>query len=111
MLTTHKKLRLLDALLEYYPDEIITGYLVDAQISCNTVVGKAYKALGYGEGELLRSGEIREVVQYENRWLIKTLDQDCFLIVNFSSGGRQALMHLIDLFQTARLLHSRWCLQ
>lgn len=106
MLTTHKKLLLLDALLEYYPDEIITGYLVDARVSCNTVVGHAYKALGYGEGELLRSGEIRWVVQYEKRWLIRTREYDCLVIVNFAPGGRQALMHLIDLYQTAKLAQS-----
>lgn len=111
MLTTRKKLLLLDALLESYPDEVITGYLVDAQISCNTVLGRVFKAFGYGEGELLRSGEIREVIEYEHRWLIKTQDHDCLAIVNFAPGGRQSLMHLIDLYQTARLLHSRWCLQ
>ena len=111
MLTTHKRLMLLNALLEEYPDEVITGYLVDTRVSCNSVVGHVFKAWGYANGELLVSGAIKAVVQYENRWLIKTLDRDCFLIVNFASGGRQALMHLIDLYQTARLLHSQWCLQ
>lgn len=111
MLTTHKKLLLLNALLELYPDEVITGYLVDAQISCNTVVGRAYKAFGYGEGELLCSGEIREVIEYEHRWLIKTREHDCLVIVNFARGGRQSLLYLIDLFETARLAQSHWCLQ
>lgn len=111
MLTTHKRLLLLDALLESYPEEVITGYLVDAKVTCNTVVGRAYKALGYGEGELFFSGEIREVIEYEHRWLIKTREHDCLVIVNFAPGGRQSLMHLIDLYQTARLLRSRWYLQ
>lgn len=111
MLTTRKKLLLLDALLESYPDEVITGYLVDARVSCNTVVGRAYKSLGYGEGELLRSGEIREVIQYQHRWLIRARGHDCLVIVNFAPGGRQALMHLIDLYQTARLAQSSRLLQ
>lgn len=111
MLTTHKRLMLLSALLEDYPDEVVTGYLVDAQISCNTVVGRAYKVFGYGEGELLRSGEIREVIEYEHRWLIKTWEHDCLVIVNFARGGRQSLLYLIDLFETARLAQSHWCLQ
>lgn len=106
MLTTHKKLLLLEALLESYPDEVITGYLVDAQISCNTVVGRVYKALGYGEGELFCSGEIREVIQYQQRWLIKARGYDSLIIVNFAPGGRQSLMHLIDLYETARLAQS-----
>lgn len=111
MLTMHKRLMLLDALLECYPDEIITGYLVDARVSCNTVVGHAYKALGYREGEFLHSGEIREVIQYQHRWLIRARGYDCLVIVNFAPGGRQALMHLIDLYQTAKIAQSSRLLQ
>lgn len=102
--------RLLEALLESYPDEVITGFLVNAYVSCNCVIGNAYKAWGYPEHALLTSGEISEVMQYEHRWLIKTREHDCLVIVNFMRGGRQSLLHLIDLFEGARLAHSQWCL-
>src|SRR3990167_952444 len=101
---------LLEALLESYPNEVITGFLVDAYVSCSGVIGNAYKAWSYPEHALLTSGEISEVVQYEHRWLIKTRENDCLVIVNFARGGRQSLLHLIDLFQTARLTHSDWCI-
>lgn len=38
---------LLGALLESYPDEFISGYLVDAYITGTTVTGRAYKTSGY----------------------------------------------------------------
>lgn len=101
---------LLEALLESYPDEIVTGFLVNAYVSCNRVIGNAYKVWSHPEHALLTSGEISEVMQYEHRWLIKTREHDCLVIVNFAPGGRQSLLHLIDLFQTARLAHSRWCI-
>lgn len=103
---------LLGAMLELYPDEVIAGYLVDAYITCNTVTGHAYKAWGYSNGELLISGEITEAMRNGHRWLIKTHYHETFLIVNFHAhGGRQSLLHMIDLFETARLVQSRWCLQ
>jgi len=42
---------------------------------------------------------------------IHTVDFDCFVIVNFAPGGLQSLRHLIDLYETARMVQSRWCLQ
>ncbi|MCQ4348881.1 hypothetical protein NGA35_15905 [Pseudomonas stutzeri] len=70
-----------------------------------------WESRGYGEGELLRSGEIREVIQYQHRWLIRARGHDGLVIVNFAPGGRQALMHLIDLYQTAKLAQSSRLLQ
>ncbi len=102
---------LLEALLEHYPDEIITGYLVNAHVSFNCVQGHAYKVRRYPEHAVLTSGEITHVVRYSTRWLIHTKDFDCFVIVNFAPGGLQSLRHLIDLYETARMVHSRWCLQ
>lgn len=109
MLTLSQKARLADALLESYPDEFITGYVMDARIAVGCLVGAAYKAWGYAQGDRLISGAITEIMQYERRWLIKTREHDCLVVVNFARGGRQALLHLVDLFQTARLSHSRWC--
>lgn len=57
------------------------------------------------------SGEISHVVRDGARWLIHTEDFDCFVIVNFAPGGLQSLRHLIDLYETARMVQSRWCLQ
>lgn len=56
-------------------------------------------------------GEISHVVRDGARWLIHTEDFDCFVIVNFAPGGLQSLRHLIDLYETARMVQSRWCLQ
>ncbi|MNZ95033.1 hypothetical protein D3C78_1141600 [compost metagenome] len=112
MLTLHKKLMLLDALLESYPDECISGYLLDVRISCGCVQGLIYKAWYFRNGELITSGEIHEIVDYGNRFLIRTVDSQTFVIVSFHPrGGRKSLQHLIQLYQAAQLVHSRWCLQ
>ncbi len=110
MLTLSQKARLADALLEHYPDELITGYVTDARIAAGCLVGFAYKAWGYALGESMISGAITEIMQYDRRWLIKTREHDCLVVVNFARGGRQALLHLVDLFQTARLAQSGWCI-
>ena len=110
MLTLSQKARLADALLESYPDEFITGYVMDARIAAGCLVGAAYKAWGYAQGDRLISGAITEIMQYDRRWLIKTREHDCLVVVNFARGGRQALLHLVDLFQTARLAQSGWCI-
>ncbi len=108
MLTLVKKAKLADALLDDYP-EVITGYVVDAKVVSGCLVGVAYKAWGYAAGEKLISGSITQIIEYGPRWLIKTGDQDCLVVVNFSRGGRQSLLHLINLFVTARVvpLHGR----
>jgi hypothetical protein len=108
MLTLSQKARLADALLENYPDELITGYVMDARIAAGCLTGNAYKAWGYALGEPIVSGAITEIIQCERRWLIKTREYDCWVIVSFARRGRQSLLHLIDLFQTARLSHSCW---
>ncbi|MBS9725035.1 hypothetical protein [Stutzerimonas stutzeri] len=108
MLTRHQKLRLVDALLERYPDEIVTGYVMNARIVSVCLVGEAYQTWGYAQGERLVSGAITQIIQYERRWLVKTTESDCFLIVNFAPGGRRSLLHLVALFETAQLAGSRW---
>jgi hypothetical protein len=75
------------------------------------VQGHAYRVRRYPEHAVLTSGEISQVVRYGARWLIHTEDFDCFVIVNFAPGGLQSLRHLIDLYETARMVQSRWCLQ
>lgn len=109
MLTLLKKAKLADALLDDYP-EVITGYIVDAKVVSGCLVGEAYKTWGYSRGEKLITGSITQIIEYGSRWLIKTREQDCLVVVNFSRGGRQSLLHLIELFQTARLAQSRWCI-
>jgi hypothetical protein len=109
MLTLSQKARLADALLENYPDEFITGYVMDARITAGCLVGAAYKAWGYAQGDRLISGAVTEIMQYDQRWLIKTREQDCWVVVSFARCGRQSLLHLIDLFQAARISHSCWC--
>lgn len=109
MLTLSQKARLADALLENYPDELITGYVMDARIAAGCLTGDAYKAWSYGLGERMISGAITEIIKYDRRWLIKTREHDCWVIVSFARRGRQSLLHLIDLFQTASLSHSHWC--
>ena len=110
MLTRHQKLRLVDALLERYPDEMITGYVMNARIVSACLVGRVYQAWGYAQGERLVSGAITQIIRYERRWLVKTSERDSLLIVNFAPGGRRSLLHLAGLFETALLTHSRWCL-
>lgn len=107
MLTLVKKAKLADALLDDYP-EVITGYVVDAKVVSGCLVGVAYKAWGYAAGEKLISGSITQIIEYGPRWLIKTGEQDCLVVVNFSRGGRQSLLHLINLFVTARVVPLHW---
>lgn len=111
MTTLLKKARLADALLERHTDEVITGFVIDARVITGCLVGQVYKMYGYADGERLVSGEISEIAQLSSgRWLVKTRELDCLSIVNFGPGGRQSLLHLVDLFSTARIAHSRWCM-
>ena len=111
MTTLLKKARLADALLERHTDEVITGFVIDARVITGCLVGQVYKMYGYADGERLVSGEISEIAQLSSgRWLVKTRELDCLSIVNFGPGGRQSLLHLIDLFDSARLAQSRRCL-
>jgi hypothetical protein len=110
-LTKAKKLRLLEALLQTYPGHMVTGYLVDARIQCGCVVGIAYNAWSYRNGQCIDPVEVAAVVECDGRWLIDTCDKDCFVVVNFHpQGGRRSLNQLIKLFQSAKLvLPSRRC--
>ncbi|WP_374438345.1 hypothetical protein [Pseudomonas panipatensis] len=107
MMTRLKKAKLADALLDDYP-EVVTGYIVDAQVISGCLVGAAYKAWGYATGERLVSGRITTIIQFGKRWMIKTCENDCLVVVNFSRGGRRSLLHLVDLFQSAEMAHSRF---
>lgn len=105
--------RLARAMLERYPDETITGYLVDARIVSFCVVGRLYNDLWnvYPDGTLITSAEISVLEEHGKRWLIKTRDGDCYVVVSFHrQGGRRSLYHLAALFKSASLAHSRWCL-
>ena len=109
-LTPHKSQLLLTALLESYPDEYLSGYLMDVRLCGDCAAGLAYKAYGLAPGELLITDVISEVIRYPGRWLIKTRSHGCWLLVNFAPGGRQSLLRLVDLFDSARLAQSSWCL-
>ena len=104
MTTLLKKARLADALLERHADEVITGFVVDARVITGCLVGQVYKMFGYADGERFISGAITEIAQLSSgRWLVKTCELDCLSIVNFCPGGRQTLLHLVNLFVTARV--------
>ncbi|WP_336353101.1 hypothetical protein [Pseudomonas atacamensis] len=111
MLTDRKVRMLLSALLESYPEQWITGYLLDAYISSYCVIGTVYKSLEYRDGALILSEPISQVLEYQHRYLIEISDRERFLIVNFHThGGRKSLTHLLSLFSTAARLGSRYCL-
>lgn len=104
-LTTGKKLRLLEALLQPYSGHMVTGYVVDARIRCACLLGIAYNAWSYRNGQYIDPVEITAVVECDGHWLIDTYDQDCFVVVNFHPhGGRRSLYQLIKLFQSAKLV-------
>ncbi|WP_137823028.1 hypothetical protein [Pseudomonas sp. D(2018)] len=104
-LTTAKKLRLLEALLQPYRGHMVTGYLVDARIQCGCIVGIAYNAWSYQNGQRIDPTEIVAAVECDGRWLIDTYDHDCFVVVNFHpQGGRRSLHQMIALFQSAKLV-------
>lgn len=109
-LTQARLARLALVMLERFP-EVITGYLLDVRIQCGCVIGVIYKDLGgHPDGALITSSEIMELQCHGRRWLIKTRGYACYAVVNFHPhGGRQSLLHLADLFESAALAHSnRW---
>lgn len=108
-LSPHKSQWLLSAMLESYPNEYLSGYLMDVRICGDCATGHVYKAFGLVPGELLVTGVITDVIRYPGRWLLKTLGRECWVVVNFAPGGRQALGHLVELFESARLAQSSWC--
>lgn len=103
-LTTAKKLRLLDALLQTYPGHMVTGFVIDARIRCACLLGIAYNAWSYQNGQRIEPVEVLAAIKCDGHWLIDTCDKDCFVVVNFHpQGGRRSLNHLLELFQTAKL--------
>ncbi len=98
------------AMLEDFP-EIISGYVIDARIESLCLTGAAFKAFGYPNGAHLVTTEIMQVTHFSpNRWMIKTRDDDCFVIASFAHGGRQSMQILADKFEAAHLSQSNWCL-
>lgn len=112
MLTPYKAVLLVKAMLEDYPDHVITGFLMDAYISSYCASGRIYKSASYCNGALILSEEIRKVVEFEHRYLIETVDGERFLLVNFHScGGRQSLKFLLEIFTSGGFAGSRYCVQ
>lgn len=109
-LTPRKCQLLLAALLESYPEELPCGYLMEVRVCGDCAAGFAYRASGFDAGEAVATDVIVEVCRYPGRWLLKTRSCGCWVVVNFAPGGRQSLLHLIELFESARLAQSKWCL-
>ncbi len=102
--------RLASAMLERFPD-FITGYLVNAKVIALCATGKIYRdAFGFhGDGELITSAEIERLEQYGRRWVIKTREGDCFVVVNFHPNcGLKSVLYLINQFKGATLAKSNW---
>ena len=100
--------RLAVAMLERFPD-FITGYLVNAKVVALCATGKIYKdAFGfYDDGELITSSEIERLEQHGSRWVIKTREGDCFVVVNcHPNGGLKSVRYLISQFKSAMLAKS-----
>lgn len=101
MLTPRKSKLLLTALLEEYPGEILTGYILDVQVKSYCLVGNIYKSPSHPNGTQIIA-EIGEVVDYGDRYLVRSGNYDCFVIVNFHPrGGRRALHYTLKLFENA----------
>ncbi|MEZ3187793.1 hypothetical protein HZR81_23260 [Pseudomonas sp. LM13] len=43
-----------------------------------------------------------------DRWMLKTRDDEFFVIASFARGGRQSIENLAEKFEAARLSHSLW---
>jgi hypothetical protein len=108
MLTPHRSQQLLAALLEDYPGQIITGYILDAQVQSYCLVGNIYKSRSHQDGERVIA-EIDEVLDYGDRFLVLSGEYDCFVIVNFHPhGGRRAMTKTLELFENAARLGSKF---
>lgn len=108
MLSPRKSQLLLAALLEDYPDEILTGYIVDAQVERYSLIGTVYKSPYHWDGERI-TAEIDAVRDYGHRYLVHANHYDCFVIVNFHQhGGRQSMTLTIDQFECAARVGSKF---
>lgn len=114
LISPYKAVLLVKALLEEYPEYVITGYLMDVHISASCASGRVYKHVGYGHGRLILTEEVIKVLEFESRdrrYMIETVDGERLLVVNFHSwGGRKSLELLVDRFACAALLGSRYCM-
>ncbi|MCK8668202.1 hypothetical protein M1M11_25300 [Pseudomonas azerbaijanoccidens] len=112
MISPYKAVLLVNAMLENYPEYVITGYLMDVYISSYCAIGHVYKSVGYQNGALMLSEEISKVVEYDRRYLIETVDGERLLLVNFHPcGGRKSLKFLLELFTSGAMSGSRYCVQ
>lgn len=112
MLRCSKTVLLVNALLEEYPEYVITGYLMDVYISAYCAVGYIYKHAEYENGKKMLTEEISKVIEFERRYIIETVDGERLLLVNFHScGGRKSLMFLLELFSSGAMAGSRYCVQ
>lgn len=108
MLTPHQAQQLLAALLEDYPGEYITGYLLNARTVGDSLVGQVYKAPGQPPGTPILA-QIDVIVDYGRRYLVRANGYDCFVIVSFHpQGGRRSLRQTLALFDGALRLGSRY---
>lgn len=108
MRNQRKMAMLAAAMLEDFPD-LVSGYVVDARVESLKLTGNLFKAFGYQNGAYLVSTEIMQIMHLSpDRWMVKTLDDECFVIANFARGGRQSVVNLAEKFDAARLSHSRW---
>ncbi len=96
------------AMIEDY-QEVISGYIVDARIESLCLSGTAFKTFGYPNGSHLVTTEIMQVTLYfPSRWVVKTRDDESYVIASFARGGRQSLVTLAEKFEAAQLVHSQW---
>ncbi len=108
MKNQRKMAMLAAAMLEDFP-EVISGYVVDARIESLHLNGNVFKALGYRNGEFLVSTEIMQIMLFSpDRWMLKTRDDEFFVIASFARGGRQSIENLAEKFEAAWLSHSLW---
>lgn len=115
MISPYKAVQLVKALLEDYPDNRLTGYLMDVHITSYCAMGRVYKHAQYPDGRQILTEEIHRVVAFEGRrprYLIETVDGEQLLVVSFhSSGGRKSMELLLDMFSSGALSGSRYCVQ
>lgn len=101
---------LVNAMLEDYPDLPITGYVMNAFITCYCVIGRVYKSSDHRDGGPIISEEITKILEFGQRYVVETADGKRYLLVNFHpSGGRKSLAFLLSMFASAAMAGSRYC--
>lgn len=108
MLTPRQARLLLAALLEDYPGEYITGFLLNARALGDTLQGQVYKAPGVPAGTSVLA-KIDVIIEHGRRYLVHANGYDCFVIVTFHpQGGRRSLQQTVAQFEAAQRLGSRY---